>query len=493
MERKEASEFGPASLKISGKGRNVHHQTSATKNGANGAAEAHDWHKLFENAGAAINRASTLEELFRCLAEKLRSILPYDIACLALRMPDQESIRTQWAARGDKIFLPAETGSIPLSHFRRFVKSPDHRRCLEHLPEKFQALLFPEKNYYPAILLIPLYGVPSLSLNETESKSSPAATTNGIILGCYVVASHQRKAFSAHDGDLLAALGDLLAAGIQRVQLMEENLRLLRQTVASKNVSAPPLKEIENRRRDEEQENFVYVVSHNLKTPLVSIQGFANILHEELGAHLNKEHRHFLERLRQNAALMEKMVLDLLEFSRLGRYPFTLEMINVSELVESVIEDMRLLGQLHNVEFIFSPKNFDELRLYADGDELKTVFENLLTNAVKYRRPGVPLRLEIGWDEQPRFHALWVRDNGIGMEENFRARAFELFQRGANAGQIQGTGIGLAIVRRIIENHKGLVRVDSKLGEGTAIYFTLPKLDDPPPMAARKTSKLNRP
>jgi signal transduction histidine kinase len=254
-----------------------------------------------------------------------------------------------------------------------------------------------------------------------------------------------------------------------------------------------PLTEIESRRRDEEQENFVYVVSHNLKTPLAAIQGFANILYEELGPTLNDEHRHFLERLRQNAALMEKMVLDLLEFSRLGRYPFTFEMVNVSELVETVIEDRRLLGQLHGVEFVFSPKNFDELRLYADGDELKTVFENLLANAVKYRRPDVPLRIEIGWDEQPRFHALWVRDNGIGMDAAFRAKAFELFQRGANVGQIQGTGIGLAIVRRIIENHKGMVRVDSNLGEGTTIYFTLPKLDAPPATATRKGSKAGRP
>jgi signal transduction histidine kinase len=248
------------------------------------------------------------------------------------------------------------------------------------------------------------------------------------------------------------------------------------------NVSA----ELENRRRDEEQENFVYVVSHSLKTPLAAIQGFANILYDELGPHLSAEHRHFLERLRQNAALMEKMVLDLLEFSRLGRYPFTFEMVEVSALVENVIEDMRLLGQFHDVEFTFSPKNFDKLRLYADADELKTVFENLLTNAVKYRRANAPLRIEIGWDEQPRFHALWVRDNGMGMEPAFQAKAFELFQRGANVGQIPGTGIGLAIVRRIIENHHGLVRIESKLGAGTTIYFTLPKLDAPPATVSRK-------
>jgi signal transduction histidine kinase len=283
------------------------------------------------------------------------------------------------------------------------------------------------------------------------------------------------KSFSTPQSEFSAALADLLAAGIQRAQHLQELSSLQQQTLTTPNRSEQPATETENHRRDEEQENFAYVVSHNLKAPLAAIQGFANILHEELGPRLSNAHRHFLERLRQNAALMEKMVRDLLEFSRLGRYPFTFEMINVEALVEKVIDDMRLLGQLQNVEFIFSPANFDELRLYADGDELKTVFENLLTNAVKYRKPNAPLRLEIGWEEQPRFHALWVRDNGIGMESSFQAKAFDLFQRGANVGQIQGTGIGLAIVRRIIENHQGLVRVDSRLGEGTTIYFTLPK------------------
>jgi len=361
MERKDASRFAPAVVKMERKGRELSARTVETNKRANGAQGVIDWPALIKTVGAAINHASTLEEL--------------------------------------------------------------------HL--------------------------------HLKSFSNP------------------------HNGPL-ASLADLLIAGIQRAQALPANLHTLQPTKSSSN---HPVTEIEKRRREEEQENFVYVVSHNLKTPLASIQGFANILHEELGANLNAEHRHFLERLRQNTALMEKMVRDLLEFSRLGRYPFTFEMVNINTLVETVIEDRRLLGQLQDVEFTFSPKNFDELRLYADSDELKTVFENLLTNAVKYRRPHAPLRIEIGWDEQPRFHALWVRDNGIGMEPAFHAKAFELFQRGANVGQIQGTGIGLAIVRRIIENHQGLVRVDSKLGEGTAIYFTLPKLEAPPAMLSRKTAK----
>ncbi len=230
----------------------------------------------------------------------------------------------------------------------------------------------------------------------------------------------------------------------------------------------------------EELENFVYVISHNLKTPVVSIQGFANILQEEVGPALEIEHQHFLERIQKNAATMEKMVLALLEFSRLGRTAIKLERVNVKTLVQGIIDEMCWRRQAGEVEVVFPQQTAEPPSLLADGAELKVVFENLINNAVKYRRSEAPLRIEIGWEEQPRFHVFWVRDNGMGMDAAFQAKAFDLFQRGTNVGQIAGTGVGLTIVRRIVENHQGLVRLHSKLGEGTTIYFTLPKLEAPP-------------
>ncbi|NUM78076.1 histidine kinase, partial [candidate division KSB1 bacterium] len=103
--------------------------------------------------------------------------------------------------------------------------------------------------------------------------------------------------------------------------------------------------------------------------------------------------------------------------------------------------------------------------------------ENLLSNALKYRRPEARLRVEIGWQEQPRFHVFWVSDNGMGMPAEFQAKAFELFQRGPHAHHIAGTGAGLAIVRRIVENHHGMIRLESVPQQGTTVYFTLPKLE----------------
>lgn len=247
------------------------------------------------------------------------------------------------------------------------------------------------------------------------------------------------------------------------------------------------------RRREEELEHFVYVISHNLKTPIISIQGFANLLREELGAHLGAEHLHFLDRIQKNAILMEKMILELLEFSRLGRELPQRREVELLPLLREAIREARAQEQMaqkqesaearamlpaHSApaEFII-PESLP--RLCAEAASLKIVFQNLFSNAMKYRRADTPLRIEIGWQDLPRFHAFWVRDNGMGMELLFQKKAFDLFQRGPHVGHIPGTGVGLAVVRRLIENHQGLVRLDSKLGEGTTVYFTLPKVEMP--------------
>jgi signal transduction histidine kinase len=308
------------------------------------------------------------------------------------------------------------------------------------------------------------FGLP-IFLDPPAGQSANTYTTPMALLNLYAHAPHEideldtamLRAFAAHAAQVLA-----------KVRLNQQ----------LKNDKA----HFDGLRRSamEDLENFVYVISHNLKTPVASIQGFANILQEEVGPALEMEHQHFLERIQKNAATMEKMVLALLEFSRVGRATIKLERVDINALVRSVIDEMCWRGQDSEVEFVFPRQAEEPPSLLADVAELKIVFDNLISNAVKYRRPEALLRIEIGWEEQPRFYVFWVRDNGMGMDPAFQAKAFDLFQRAPNVGQIFGTGVGLAIVRRIVENHQGLVRLHSKLGEGTTVYFTLPKIDAPP-------------
>lgn len=243
--------------------------------------------------------------------------------------------------------------------------------------------------------------------------------------------------------------------------------------------------EARQQQRRQELEGYVHLITHSLKTPLLSVQGFAALLREELGAQLNKEHAHFLDRIQHNAAVMERRILDLFEFSRIGVAPSQREWFDLGETIAGVLED---LAALAHAAAASGPSSFSNAeswlalpprwpRLFADRQALRTVFENLLSNAIKYRRPEVPLRLEIGWQEQPAGHDFWVRDNGMGMPAEFLPKAFELFQRSPQAHHIAGTGAGLAIVRRLIENHQGTVRLESTPGAGTTVFFTLPKLE----------------
>jgi signal transduction histidine kinase len=437
-------------------------------------------------AGDEMGKAADLEAALQRIAHAAIRLLPIPAASVAafelttvgglepssLSRFDEKGA----AAAKESAIAPAtlaEWPRFPLRTTRGIVK-----RLLRHQPlvvydvaksrilsEEAKALL--AQQHFHAYFGLPIFLDPPTGTNA-NTYTTPLALLNLFAFAPHEIAeldTAMLRAFAAHAAQVLAKVR--LRRQLDKEKACFDGLR---------------------RSAMEELENFVYVISHNLKTPVVSIQGFANILEEEIGLALESEHWRFLERIRKNAAAMEKMVLDLLEFSRLGRAPLKLERVNVFELVQNVIEEMRLLGQAGEAEFVLPRQPAALPGVLADSAELKIVFENLLNNAAKYRRPEAPLRIEIGWEEQPRFHVFWVRDNGMGMDPAFRAKAFSLFQRGPNVGQIPGTGVGLAIVRRIVENHQGLVRLHSKLGEGTTIYFTLPKREAAPSNDSDKTA-----
>ena len=330
-------------------------------------------------------------------------------------------------------------------------------------PASAAASFFFHKKFTSA-LIVPL---------QRRLSSALHASHELVLHGALAVSLAQAQKFHAAQREQLQALANLISGVVAHIRKTQ-----------------PRAAETALLRREKELENLVFVISHNLKTPIVSIQGFASLLRDELEPQLQQEHAHFLDRILKNAALMEKMIQDLLEFHRLGRENAKREWIDLQSVVSRVIDDLKLLEQTSlspsafgkpaagaktaKADFVLPPHL---PRLLADAQGLKTVFENLLSNAMKYRQPQAPLRVEIGWQEQPRFHAFWVRDNGMGMDAAFQQKAFNLFQRGANAGKIAGSGVGLAIVRRIIEKHQGLIELDSAPGQGTSVYFTLPKLD----------------
>ena len=230
--------------------------------------------------------------------------------------------------------------------------------------------------------------------------------------------------------------------------------------------------EEELRRKNEELENFVYTVSHELKSPIITLEGFVSALKEDYGSKLDEEAKGYLGFIRDASAKMGTLIKDLLELSRVGRTAHQNEEVDFSAVVE---ESMKVLGsniEERGIELVVA----DEFpRVRCDRKRMVQVMENLLSNAIKFIGKNLSPRFEIGYKEEDEVHRFWVRDNGIGIDPRYHGKIFQLFQSLKEVTDEQGSGVGLTIVRKIIEQHGGRIWVESAKGKGSTFYFTLPK------------------
>jgi len=226
------------------------------------------------------------------------------------------------------------------------------------------------------------------------------------------------------------------------------------------------------RRINEELENFVRVVSHDLKTPIISIQGFAFRLLKKSGHKMEAKERKDLEQIRASADRMELLVSDLLSLSKAGRVVSTFKEVSSLEIVTSTASSLRDKVKKNKIELVVEK---DLPIIYCDGERIYQVFENLLSNAVKFVRGTENPKIEVGCEEKGAFHQFYVKDNGIGIDAKYHRRIFEMFHRLKEVKDEEGSGLGLAIVARIIDHHGGKVWVESEKTKGATFYFTLPK------------------
>ncbi len=224
------------------------------------------------------------------------------------------------------------------------------------------------------------------------------------------------------------------------------------------------------RARNRELESFVYTASHDLRTPLVSIEGFARLLEEDYADRLDSEGREYLWRVRANAADMDSLLSDLLELSRVTRTQEPKATVSVAEVVAQALQQLDHAIKDSGATVVVPE---DLPTVCASATRLRQVFTNLVSNAIKFSREGAAPQVEIGWEKLPNAYRFLVRDNGIGIPEQYRERVFELFTR-LKEKDVTGTGIGLAIVTRIVEDHGGELGVESRASEGSTFWFTLP-------------------
>ena len=222
--------------------------------------------------------------------------------------------------------------------------------------------------------------------------------------------------------------------------------------------------------RNAELDSFAYAASHDLKAPLVSLQGMAGLLVEECSAELGEEGRHYVERIATTVGEMGALIGNVLTLSRVGRADRPTEVLSLDEVADVVVE--RLAGPIRARDVKVTRGALGEIR--AHRTEMEQVLSNLIGNAVKYLGDQAEPLLEIGTIGRDASVEYYVRDNGIGIDPAYHAKIFEPFQRLKDV-EAEGSGVGLAIVKKIVEAAGGQLRVESAPGAGSTFLFTWPQ------------------
>lgn len=221
-----------------------------------------------------------------------------------------------------------------------------------------------------------------------------------------------------------------------------------------------------------ELESFSYSVSHDLRAPLRAISGFADAVVEDYANQLDDEGRRYLGLIQHNAHQMGQLIDDLLTFSRLNRQQMQSSEVDVGNLGQSVFAE--LVAQSPGREIVFTAHPMP--LAFADGSLIRQVLTNLLSNAIKFTRPRPRAHIELGYVAEPAPGAYYVKDDGVGFDMQYVDKLFGVFQRLHSAAEFEGTGVGLALVHRIITRHGGRIWAEGVLNQGATFYFELPQV-----------------
>lgn len=225
-------------------------------------------------------------------------------------------------------------------------------------------------------------------------------------------------------------------------------------------------------RSNYELQQFAYITSHDLQEPLRTIASFTQLLERRYRGQLDSDADEFIEFIVDAAVRMKEMIQGLLEYSRVGTQKVEFKEVDMNTELEQALSNLHALINKNKAEITHDPLP----NVLADPDQIVRVFQNLISNAIKFRKSDEPPKIHVSCqiDKENNEYIFSVADNGIGIEKEYKDKIFEVFKRLHAMGKYEGTGIGLSVVKRIIEQYDGRIWLESELGMGSTFYFTLP-------------------
>lgn len=311
----------------------------------------------------------------------------------------------------------------------------------------------------PDVVNEPRY-LPNSLLPQTRSQIAVPLIVGNELLGVMEVQDNQPYRFSQSDVYIFSSLAGHIAIALHNAHLFEESRRA--QEALQERTEALE-------RSNEELEQFAYVASHDLQEPLRMVTSYMQLLARRYQGQLGTDADEFIAFAVDGASRMKELINDLLAFSRIGTRGKAFEPVDCEEVLVQALHDLRFT--LEDSEAVVT---YDPLPVVmADRGQLAQIFRNLAGNAIKFRSQRRP-EVHVSASRENGEWLFSVRDNGIGIDPEYSERIFVLFQRLHGREEYQGTGIGLAICKKIVERHGGRIWVESEVGHGATFYFTLP-------------------
>jgi signal transduction histidine kinase len=296
----------------------------------------------------------------------------------------------------------------------------------------------------------------------------PVVSSSGEVLGGLFFGHSKPDIFTEQSEDILKAIAGQAAIAIDNARLyskVQNQAEELEEKVQKRTESL--------REAVAQMQEFSYSVSHDVRAPLRAIQGYARILLNEFADKLGPDGNLYLRRIAQSAERLDQLTHDVLTLSRLGREEVELKPIRLKELIEDVLHTYPKLQPPQAEVIIVEPL----LNVVAQESLLIQAISNLLGNAVKFVPTGVVPRIRIWTEQLDNSVRLWIEDNGLGIRPEHQERIFRIFERGQADSSYEGTGIGLAIVRKAVERLGGTVGVESDGSNGSHFWLQLPAVE----------------